>query len=777
MNEFFPKRPINPDQNAFSQDNLAGAEKNSSERFLKVLIVEDSSLDAELLLLRLKSEGYKVDFKVVQTEQEYQSALAQPVDLILSDWVLPQFSGLRALQLMRDHEMDTPFIIVSGSIGEDAAVEALRRGAYDYLLKDRPQRLGQAIQNALAQKRLRDKQKKADEMIHLQAMALNAAANAMVITDIEGSIAWVNPAFTRLTGFSAEESLGKNLRDLIKSEFHDRQFYQQMWTTILAGNVWRGELVNRRKNGEFYTEKLTITPIHGADGAIHQFIAIKEDITQEKISESILEARLHLHEAAAHQNLDYLLRLVLDEAEKLTGSQIGFLHFYQEDQQVVSPQTWSTRTDREDQQPEKNNPPYGLELAGVWADCIRERRAIIHNEYIDLPGRKGMPPGHVSIERELVTPIFRKDQIVAVIGIGNKPIDYTEQDVQILTRLADFSWDVIEKKISDELIQESEDRFRQVAENMNEVFWLRDAESSQMLYISPAFETIWGITREETYRNTTRIFQSIHPDDQDRIRNAQNELVEKGKILNELYRIIRPDGAIRWIRARTYPVYSQNETIIRYAGIAEDITEQYEAELSIQKSAEELKQAYDATLQGWSNALELREHETAGHSKRVVQTTLKLAHELGIKEENMVHVQRGALLHDIGKMGIPDSILLKPGALNAEEWEIMRQHPLYAYQLLSIIPYLEPALDIPYSHHEKWNGTGYPRGLKGEEIPLAARIFAIVDVWDALSSDRPYRKAWTKEAVMQYLQEQSGIHFDPRVVDAFLKILQEADKE
>ncbi|MBC8508915.1 MAG: GAF domain-containing protein [Chloroflexi bacterium] len=188
----------------------------------------------------------------------------------------------------------------------------------------------------------------------------------------------------------------------------------------------------------------------------------------------------------------------------------------------------------------------------------------------------------------------------------------------------------------------------------------------------------------------------------------------------------------------------------------------------LQRSHLDLTLAYDSTLEGWAKALELRDQETEGHSRRVVGMTMKLAETMGIDNSKLAHMRRGALLHDIGKMGIPDKILQKPGPLDEDEWEIMRQHPVFAYEWLSSISYLQSAMDIPYDHHEKWDGTGYPRGLKGEQIPLAARIFAIVDVWDALSSDRPYRDAWPEEKVLAYLQEQSGKHFDPRVVEAFL---------
>jgi response regulator RpfG family c-di-GMP phosphodiesterase len=186
-----------------------------------------------------------------------------------------------------------------------------------------------------------------------------------------------------------------------------------------------------------------------------------------------------------------------------------------------------------------------------------------------------------------------------------------------------------------------------------------------------------------------------------------------------------------------------------------------------QRSNLELGLAYDATLEGWAKALELRDKKTEGHSQRVTKMTVRLGQAVGMKDEELVHLRRGALLHDIGKMGIPDSILLKPGPLTEEEWEIMRKHPVYAFEMISSIPYLHPALDIPYSHHEKWDGTGYPQGLKGEKIPLAARVFALVDVWDALSSDRPYRPRWSEEKIREYIRSLSAIHFDPALVDAF----------
>jgi len=191
---------------------------------------------------------------------------------------------------------------------------------------------------------------------------------------------------------------------------------------------------------------------------------------------------------------------------------------------------------------------------------------------------------------------------------------------------------------------------------------------------------------------------------------------------------------------------------------------------NLQQSNRELLQSYDATIEGWSRALDLRDKETEGHTQRVAKTTVEFARALGLNEQELVQVRWGALLHDIGKMGVPDGILLKHGALTLEEWVTMRMHPIFACEMLAPIHYLRLALDIPCHHHEKWDGTGYPHGLKGEEIPLTARIFAVIDVWDALSSDRPYRLAWEKDNVREQIRAESGTHFDPQIVDMFMRM-------
>jgi putative nucleotidyltransferase with HDIG domain len=211
------------------------------------------------------------------------------------------------------------------------------------------------------------------------------------------------------------------------------------------------------------------------------------------------------------------------------------------------------------------------------------------------------------------------------------------------------------------------------------------------------------------------------------------------------------------------------DAIAHQTGMALDYNALY---ADLQRAYLDLENSYEATLEGWSAAMDLRDEETEGHSRRVTALSVSLAAKLGLTGQEIAYVRRGAFLHDIGKIGVPDSVLHKPGPLNEEEWVLMKQHSKKGYDLLSRIPYLKESLDIPLYHHEKYNGTGYPEGLSGKTIPLAARLFAIVDVFDALTSDRPYREAWTKTKAIQYLREQKGLHFDPELVDVFIPLIE-----
>ena len=441
----------------------------------------------------------------------------------------------------------------------------------------------------------------AEETLQLQSAALEAAANSIVITDRDGIIQWANPAFTRLTGYTTEEAIGKNPRDLVWSGKQDRSFYKKLWDTILAGRVWHGELINRRKDGTLYTEEMTLTPVRDKSGQVIRFIAIKQDISERKQTELALRESEEKH------------RLLFESA----------------------------------------NDSIFIMKGDRFIDC-NSRALEMFN--------------------------CQRNQI-----IGKSPLDFSPE--------------------------------RQP-----------DGQSSE----KKTREKIEAVLKEKS-----QFFEWKHC----RLDKTQFDAEVS---LN----LLEMDGEI----------FIQS--------IVRDITERKRAERN-------LIEAYDITLEGWAKALELRDKETEDHSRRVTELTVKLAQAMGLHGEAVVHIRRGAILHDIGKMAIPDEILRKRGPLTDAERRVIEQHPLRSYELLSPISFLEKALEIPYCHHEHWDGGGYPRGLKGDEIPLAARIFTVIDVWDAVQSERPYNRAWPKEKAIQYLKDESGKYFDPECVSVFLAMVEQ----
>jgi len=361
---------------------------------------------------------------------------------------------------------------------------------------------------------------------------------------------------------------------------------------------------------------------------------------------------------------------------------------------------------------------------------------------------------------------------IAVEALKSGALDYVVKspesmlDMPHLAERAIQQWEArAERARMQKALLESEAQFRLLAENASDMI-SRLSTDGRMLYVSPACKTILGYSPEELIGTSS--FDLIHEEDRLKVRD-----LFMGKLSNEIYTVtyqaMHKEGHYIWLESSAHPILDQKiNSVVEIQAASRDITERKKSEEALQDAHEHLQEAYQRTIEGWVHALDLRDHETEGHTQRVTELTVKIAKTIGFSEEELTHIRQGALLHDMGKMAIPDGILLKPGPLNKKEWEEMRRHPMYAHDMLAPIAYLEPALEIPYCHHERWDGSGYPRGMKGEEIPLAARLFAIVDVWDALLSDRPYRKKMLRKKVIAYLREKSGQLFDPRLVDIFL---------
>ena len=327
--------------------------------------------------------------------------------------------------------------------------------------------------------------------------------------------------------------------------------------------------------------------------------------------------------------------------------------------------------------------------------------------------------------------------------------------------------DITERRIAENAVKESEARYRQLVELSPDAIVIH--VNQKFVYINAAGIKMMGAASAKDIIGKS-VLSIVAPDYLDLVKSRLKTGEKTRSYLPPIVeKFVRFDGTLLDAEVVSIPITYNG--LPAWQVVVHDISEQVRAQQKVTQSSEDLSKAYEATLEGWSHALEMRERETAGHSRRVADITVALAKRLAVPQEQLIQIRRGAILHDIGKLSIPDRILLKPDPLTKEEWVIMRQHPVFAFELLSPIAYLEPALEIPCNHHEHWDGTGYPNGLKGDEIPLSARIFSVVDEWDALTSDRPYRRAWTREAARQYLRDQRGKTFDPGIVDAFLKLM------
>lgn len=355
--------------------------------------------------------------------------------------------------------------------------------------------------------------------------------------------------------------------------------------------------------------------------------------------------------------------------------------------------------------------------------------------------------------------IYTDDKIIGSYDVH--AFRTTAMDIMVL-----FS-DVTEKHHTSLALKASEEKFSKAFHTSPDSVNINRLKDGLYIDINEGFTKLTGFERSDVIGRTS-LELNIWADPADRERLVTG-LREKGFVDNLQAQFRYKDGSIRTGLMSARIIEINNEKCI--LSITRDISDRIEAEKKIILAHQNLENAYGETLLGWVHALELREHETADHSRRVVELTMQMLNFYNFSDSQKMDIYRGALLHDIGKIGVPDQILLKPGPLTDEEWKIMRNHPVYSREMIEKIPYLIPSLDIPYCHHERWDGEGYPRGIAGDEIPLPARIFAVVDVYDALLSDRPYRKAWKEKDAKRYINDQRDKHFDARVVENFLKLV------
>jgi response regulator RpfG family c-di-GMP phosphodiesterase len=625
----------------------------AENRLLRILLIEDSDDDAQLMLRELHRIGYQVDPRRIETADELRTALAEREwDLVLCDYSLPHLNPSQALEVIRSAGLDLPFIIVSGTIGEESAISALKAGAHDFIIKGKYARLGPAIERELREAMVRRQRSQAEialrEKEHLLSEAQRIGHIGSWSYDIPtGSLQFSDEMYRLLDIHPRdfEHSIDAFL-DLIYLE--DRP-PSEAWVSQLREGRQVRELDIRilRTDGELRYLQCRGAISFDEAGRPRRFVGTAQDISERKLSE--LQIRQQLARLTALRIIDQAITSSFDMRFTLDIVLSQVINQLQVDAADI-----------------------------LLLDPTRQ--------FLELEATQGFR-----------TPIFRTGRTSITDNLAGRVVTQL-RGIHILD-LGELN----DKSLASQLSGEN-------------------------------FVSYYGIP-----------------------------LVTKGKVQGALELFHRSP-------LLTYPEWVDFlETLAGQAAIAIDNATLFK---NLQRSNFEIEHAYDATIEGWSHALDLRDRETEGHTQRVTDMAVDLARLVGLGDEEIVHLRRGGLLHDIGKLGVPDRVLLKPGPLTSEEMNMMRLHPQFAHNWLEPIDYLRKALEIPYCHHEKWDGSGYPRGLKGDEIPFASRIFAYADVWDALTSDRPYRPAWPTEMAMEYIRQNSGKHFDPSLLDVFLDYIQ-----
>lgn len=587
-------------------------------------------------------------------------------------------------------------------------------------------------------------------------LLLQASTDCIFLESLSGQILDCNRIAQEVYGYTREEFLAMNVADLVAADFvADKPDYVR-WQIEQGGRF--SDIPNVKKDGIVFPVEVStkLTDIEGVKFSV----AYVRDITERKKSENaILESETKFKALA--QTTAAGIFIHLDSQFLYVNPMWCEITGYSEEE-LLKTSLWKIINHDE-----------GDRVRQKYADLVREETGMVRFEtnFFTKMGEKKwleLTAGFIDYEGQ-------KASIGTAIDITHRK--HREHDLEVVAKISDaLRTDLTREDVRTTILAEIMDLLpidgaiistlenREDLPNLVRASGCWESANNHKLHVNEGLSG-FIVSAGKPYINfsASRDPYFAFPDlINNMVTLAGVPLVTKGETIGSL--II---GSSR--------VLSENElrllkTIGDLAASAIHRSDLYE-QTSIQ--AHELKQAYDATLEGWAHALELRDKETQGHSTRITKMTTDLAIRMGFENEALENIRRGALLHDIGKMGVPDTILLKPGRLNEEEWAIMQKHPTYAYEMLAELPYFKETLDIPYCHHEWWDGSGYPRGLKGTEIPLSARIFAIVDAWDALVSDRPYRKAWSKESTLQHIVDQAGTHFDEEVVKCFVEMMRE----
>ena len=617
------------------------------------------------------------------------------------------------------------------------------------------------------------------------------SGSAMFIDEEDTTISLANSNFEDLSGYSREEIEGiKSWTDFAHPDevaWMKKNHYLRRQDPDAAPRQYEFRFITRSG------EKRNILWAVDIISETHQSIASCIDITEQKRTENILQSRLYLMEYSMTSSFEDTLKATIDEAEKLTDSRIGFYHFLQEDQNTLSLQAWSTRTSEEcTAWPQEEH--YKVEEAGVWVDCVRRGEPIIHNEYASLPHKKGVPQGHPSILRELVVPIYKGETIVAMLGVGNKPGDYTSADIETVSLLGKLAWDITERKQLEEKLKEmslydsltglySRNFFEE------EMTRLSDGRYSPLGVIVCDLDGLKFINDLVGHQAGDKMI--IKAADILRQSFRSSDIVARvgGDEFAVLLSQTGPKTVERMLQRLREAVRKYNSTepelpLALSMGHAESNTSadlqalfREADDMMYREKIQQEGSPRSAILQALTKTMQARDFDTEGHCDRLQELAASLARSRDHSQEVINDLVLLARFHDLGKVGVPDHILFKQGALTEEEWEQMRKHCEIGHRIASSVPDLKPIADLILKHHEHWDGGGYPLGLSGENIPLESRVLAIVDAYDAMTSERPYRKAMSHEEAVRELRRCAGTQFDPDLVERFIQVLQEPNSK
>ena len=551
----------------------------------KILLIDDEARIRQTFARNLKRAGYGVITAEDGPSGLIQYRREQP-DIVLLDLRMPGMDGLAVLQAMREQDPEANVILCTAHGEKDAVIDALRAGASDFLPKPVDQvtlesalrraeerihlkRELRASQRALGQHNLRleqevrartaelereiEERKRSQEALARQEAEIRATlygiGDAIISTDIEGSIRWMNPVAEQLTGWTEIEAGGRPLEEVFRvldGETRrpvDDPVARTLRQGAHVGLTPRSLLVAR--DGCEIPISDSAAPILDSQGNVTGVVLVFRDQTEERMNRRLTETRLSLIEYATSHTLDQFLTRALDEVGALVDSPIGFYHFVGADQETITLQQWSTRTLQEFCGAEAKGMHYSVDQAGVWVDCVRQKQPVVHNDYASLPNRKGMPEGHAEVVRELVVPVMREGEVVAVLGVGNKPTEYTPADVELVSYLADVTWEIVRQKRAEEALRESEKRFKMTVQLAPIGVGIVDSEGN-MIDCNAALAEMVGYSREELLRLHFADF--THPDDLEREWGLINLLWEGGTAEYRMEkRYVHKDGHIVWV--------------------------------------------------------------------------------------------------------------------------------------------------------------------------------------------------------------------------------------